>query len=153
MTATIPAIGMNEAVARLTSFQERLQEAEKRGQNEYYRLFTASPVGIGAHEIDVAKRYFRVNAQELRLLGYAESEMVGRAASDFILMQDFSQQAMDRKLSGGPLRPFVRAFRRKDGTSVMMVLLDRHLKDAQGKIAGICTVMMEIDPATANGPR
>ena len=138
---------MDEAVTRLTALQEQLQKAGERGQTEYDRLFNASPVGIGVHEIDVAKRYVRVNLEELKLLGYSESEMVGRTASEFIFMQDFSERAMDKKLSGGPLRPFVRAFRRKDGTAVMVALLDRHLKDSKGEIAGICTVMMEIDPA------
>jgi len=71
--------------------------------------------GIGAHEIDAGKRIVRVNSQELRMLGYRADQMLGRVASDFVVLQDFSQHAMNRKLSGAALTPYVRAFKKRTG--------------------------------------
>jgi PAS domain S-box-containing protein len=152
LSSQIDLYAMEETVARLTAYQEQLQKAGESGQAGYDRVFNASPAGIGAHEIDLAKRYVRVNPEEVRQLGYAAGEMIGRDASDFHFMREFSARAMDKKLSGGPLRPFVLAFRKKNGTAVMMALIDRHLKNAKGEIAGICTVMMELDTAAKKEP-
>jgi hypothetical protein len=42
----------------------------------------------------------------------------------------------------------VRTFVRKDGQSVTLLLLDRHLKDARGNLVGIRTVFapVELEP-------
>jgi len=45
------------------------------------------------------------------------------------------------------LKPFVRTFRRKDGTAIALVLLDRYLKDASGQVIGLRTVLAETDGA------
>jgi len=135
-----------EAEARLGSFQEQLGKAAARGKAEYDRLFDSGPPGLGAHEIDADKKFVRVNAEELRLLGYTEKELLGRPVFDFIVMSEVSQRAIEKKLTGAvEIRPFVRAFRKRDGSAVTMLLLDRHLKNAKGEITGICSVMTPID--------
>jgi PAS domain S-box-containing protein len=140
----------DEAEARLTSFQEQLGKAALRGKPEYDRLFDNPPPGLGAHEIDAGKKFVRVNAEELRLLGYAASELLGRPVFDFIVMSEVSQRAIDKKLTGSvEIKHFVRAFRKRDGSAVTMLLLDRHLKNAKGEIVGICSVMTPV--ATAAG--
>jgi PAS domain S-box-containing protein len=131
--------------ADLTAYQDRLEAAAAQGKAAYDLLFENPPPGIGAHEIDVNKRILRVNGEELRLLGYRADQMVGHVASEFILMQDYSQRAMDKKLSGAaPLTPFVRAFRRPVGACTML-LLDRHIRDGHGQIIGIRTVLTSFD--------
>ena len=42
------------------------------------------------------------------------------------------------------LRPFVRSFRRADGSAIALMLVDRLLRDPKGAIVGIRTVMTEV---------
>jgi PAS domain S-box-containing protein len=134
-----------EAALKLTAYQDRLDEARKQGTAPYEDALSSSPAGVGVHEIDNDHVLVRVNAEELRLLGYAAEQMVGRRVWSFIVMQEASQRAIDEKLkSQKDLRPFVRSFRRKDGTSVTLLLLDRRLYDAAGNIVGIRTALTEI---------
>lgn len=145
------AMTRDDAVAALNALQDRLDEAALRGRWDYDRAFQESPTGIGMHEIDIHKTILRVNPEELRLLGYSEREMVGHPVFDFIVMQGVSQRSVDKKLSGtGELKPFVRAFKRKDESAVTMLLLDRHIHNSVGEIIGIRTTMTQI--AAATGP-
>lgn len=131
--------------AELTAYQDRLEEAAPRGRAAYEAAFEDSPPGIGAHEIDAGKRIVRVNSQELSLLGYRADQMLGQVVSDFVVLQDHSQRAMDQKLSGvGTLTPYVRAFKKPKGACTML-LVDRCLRDVQGEIIGIRTVMTGFD--------
>jgi PAS domain S-box-containing protein len=131
--------------AELIAYQDRLEQAASRGKAAYDAAFEDPPPGIGAHEIDAGKRIVRVNSQELRLLGYRADQMLGHVASDFVVLQDFSQRAMDKKLSGAAaLTPYVRAFKKPKGACTML-LLDRCLRDMQGRIIGIRTVMTGFD--------
>jgi hypothetical protein len=131
--------------AELTAYQDRLEQAAPRGRTAYDAAFEDPPPGIGAHEIDAGKRVVRVNGQELCLLGYSADQMLGQVVSDFVVLQDYSQRAMDKKLSGADtLTPYVRAFKKPKGACTML-LLDRCLRDVQGQIIGIRTVMTGFD--------
>jgi hypothetical protein len=39
------------------------------------------------------------------------------------------------------LKPFMRTFKRADGSAVPMILLDRHIKDKNGRVMGLRTAM------------
>jgi len=132
-----------EAAARsLEAYQQRLDEARARGGREYDAVFDAPPPGIGAHEIDGRMVVRRVNGEELEILGYPRDQVLGRPVVDFIVMDEASKRAITRKLGGaGELRPFVRSFRRADGSAVALLLLDRLLRDSSGAIVGIRTVL------------
>jgi PAS domain S-box-containing protein len=129
----------------LQEYQDRLDEARRRGEVAYLELFDRPPAGLGAHEIDEAKVLRRVSRGTRDVLGYEPGEMLGRPAFDFIVMSETSQRAIAKKLAGGELKPFVRSFIRKDGTSVPLLLLDRHLKDATGNVVGLRTVYAPVD--------
>lgn len=80
---------------------------------------------------------------ELHLLGYRENQMVGRPGWEFVVMQGVSQRSIEKKLSGEKeLKPFVRTFQKADGTGVALLVLDRLIRDAQGKARGIRTALM-----------
>ena len=132
-----------EAAARsLEAYQQRLDEARARSARAYDEVFDAPPPGIGAHEIDGRMVVRRVNGEELQLLGYTREQVVGRPVVDLIVMDEASKRAITRKLGGsGELRPFVRSFRRADGSAVALLLLDRLLRDPGGAIVGIRTVL------------
>jgi len=133
------------AAVLLEAYQQQLDAALARGTQEYARAFDESPPGLGVHEIDAHKVYRRVGCGALAILGYRAEELLGRAVTEFIVMSETAQRAIDKKLTGAcELKPFVRSFIRADGSSVTLLLLDRHLKDAQGRIVGIRTAFAPI---------
>jgi PAS domain S-box-containing protein len=130
------------AVAALEAYQERLEKALRDGAKSYELAFRDSPSGIGVHEIDPEMKILRVNPEELRLFGYTEPQMLGRRATEFIVMQESAQRAIEQKVSGAKeLKAFLRTFKRADGSPLTMILLDRLMKDKGGKVLGLRTVM------------
>lgn len=131
-----------ELEKRLAAFQDSLEAAARQSDARFLAAFHNPPPGIGMHEIDLEHRIRRVNPEELKILGYAEKDMLGRPAWDFIVMQEASQRAIQRKFSPDQeLRPFLRTFRRSDGVGVPMLLFDRRLVDKQGQVIGLRTAM------------
>ena len=138
-------LSMDEAVALLSEYQDRLDRARREGPAHYDAVFGDPPAGVGVHEIDQHRVIRRVNSVEPDLLGYPPAELLGRPVHDFIVMSEASRRAIDKKLSADAvLKPFVRTFRRADGTAVAMALVDRHLKDERGAVTGIRTALMRI---------
>ena len=139
------ALAQAEAAQVLNAYLDELDRVQKEGTLRLRKAFEASPPGVGVHELDTDMRVVRVNPEELRILGYAEAEMVGRPVWEIIVMQEASRRAIEQKLKGErELKPFVRSFRRKDGTAIALLLADRHLRDVRGEIVGLRTAMTEI---------
>lgn len=139
----MPPFQRDEAIARIGAYHDQL-EAATADPARFEAVFGDSPQGIGAHEIDAKGVLLRVNAQELRLLGYREAQMVGRPVSDFIVMQEASQRAIGQRLEGSrDTKPFLRAFRKADGSAITMLLMVRIIRGPGGETIGIRTVMTE----------
>ena len=139
------AMDQAEATQVLNDYLDRLDRMQKEGPLRFKELFERSPPGVGIHELDTDMRVVRVNPEELKILGYAQDEMVGRQVWEIIVMQDASRRAIEQKLKGErELKPFVRSFRKKDGTALPLLLADRHIRDARGEIIGLRTAMTEI---------
>lgn len=139
----------------LARYQDELDRAAAEGLRRYEQVFEGPPPGLGAHEIDADKVYRRVNPGALAILGYEREDLVGKPVVRFIVMTETAGRAIEKKLSGlSELRPFVRTFVRKDGHSITLLLLDRHLKDPQGRIVGIRTVFAPVwlETWTPSGP-
>jgi len=134
----------DEAIARLDAYQQRLDEAAAQRGGRYDALFDRSPPGLALHEIDAQGTIRRVNPQELEVVGRTAEELLGKAAWTFAVMQDASRRAVEKKLAGGGLRPFVRTLTRGDGSGVTAAFVERYLKDAKGAIVGIRTALMLI---------
>ena len=144
-------LGQAEATRLLNDYHDQLDRAQKEGPLRYRAAFEESPPGVGVHEIDAAMRITRVNAEELEILGYRKEEMLGRVVWEIIVMQEAARRAIEQKLKGErELKPFVRGFRRADGSAVALLLVDRHLRDVRGEIVGIRTAMTEV--RTEGGP-
>ena len=142
--------------AELERFQDALDAARAKGLPSYDALFNAPPEGLSVHEITADKVLARVSPAHERLLGYLPEQMRGRPASSFVILRESSEMAMSRKLSGsGALEPYVRAFRKADGSAVTLLQLDRRLLDAAGRVSGIRTVMTEMPspPVSGSWPR
>jgi two-component system sensor histidine kinase/response regulator len=142
MAASLPT--KDDAIAQLEAYQTRLDEARGQGRAAYDLLFDGGPAGIALHEIDGQGTVTRVNARELEILGRRVDEVVGRPVWQFAVMQDASQRAVEKKLSGAGLRPFVRTLTRADQTPVTVALVERYVKDAADRIVGIRTAIMPI---------
>jgi PAS domain S-box-containing protein len=136
----------DELIARMTDYQDRMAEAEKRGPKSLAEAFSNPPPGLSCHEIDPELIVLRANDADLRLLGYSRAEFVGKRVVDFIVMTETAERSIGRKIAGGlELKPFLRTFKRKDGKAIPLVLLDRYLKDAKGEVIGLRTVLAEAD--------
>jgi PAS domain S-box-containing protein len=143
--ARMGAMTRDQAVSILTGVQDRLDEAQRQGVARYREAFDRTPRGVAVHELDERAVIRRVNAEELRVLGYSEEQLVGHHPWEFIVMNEVSQRAIAQKLTGAKeLKPFVRTFRHASGQALTMLMLDRHLVDPSGKILGLRTAFMEI---------
>ena len=134
----------DDAIARLEAYQQRLDEAQKQGRAAYDVLFDSAPPGLALHEIDARGHVTRVNAQELEVLGRRADELLGKPVWQFAVMKEASQRAVERKLAGGGLKPFVRTLARGDQAPLTAAIVERYIHDARGGIAGIRTALMPI---------
>lgn len=134
----------DEAIARLEAFQTRLDEALKRGRAAYDTLFDEAPPGVALHEIDMSGFVTRVNDPELAILGRRRDELIGKPVWQFSVMMDASMRAVEKKLAGGGLRPFVRTLARADQVGITVALVERYLRNARDEIVGIRTTFMQI---------
>jgi PAS domain S-box-containing protein len=137
----------DEAIARLEAFQTRLDEAQNQGRAAYERLFDAAPPGIALHEIDMAGFVTRVNESELAILGHRREDLIGKPVWQFAVMKEASQRAVEKKLAGGGLKPFVRTLARVDQVGITVALVERYLRNARDEIVGIRTTFMQITGA------
>ena len=131
-------------MARLSACQDALDEAAREGPRRFDEVFASPPPGVAVHEFD-SGGIRRVNAEELRILGYRAEQMLGRPIWEFVVMQEASRESVQKKLAGDKdIKPFVRTFRKADGSGVVMLLVDRRLYDAKGEPRGIRTAMAEV---------
>jgi PAS domain S-box-containing protein len=142
MPSSLPT--KDEAIARLEAYQQRLDEAAAQSGGRYATLFDQAPAGLALHEIDARGTIRKVNAQELELIGRTAEDLIGKPAWQFAVMQDASRRAVEKKLAGGGLKPFVRTLTRGDGAGVTAAFVERYLKDDKGAIVGIRTALMLI---------
>jgi PAS domain S-box-containing protein len=119
--------------------EKALQESEERFKD----LFDNAPMGY--HEFDTEGRIVRVNRTELDMLGCNEEEMLGRYVWDFVV-EEVSREAVKAKLAGkSPMgQGSERTYRKKDGTTIPVMVGDRLIKDSEGRIVGIRTSLQDI---------
>ena len=130
----------------LTNITERKQaEISLRESKERYReLFDGAPVGY--FEYDIEGRITSVNRTELEMLGYTAEEMIGQPVWKFNVEEELARQQILDKLAGTlpPTRNLERNYRKKDGTTLPVLIEDRLLRDAEGRIIGIRSTIQDI---------
>ena len=136
----IQMVEYNLDVAERKLAEQALRESEEKFQE----LFDEAPVGY--HEIDTEGCITRVNRTELEILGYEAKEMLGRPVWEFNLEEEISRQAVLAKTCGDapPGRAFERTYLRKDGSMVSVLVEDRLLRDAMGRIEGVRSTIQDI---------
>jgi two-component system, cell cycle sensor histidine kinase and response regulator CckA len=80
------------------------------------------------------------------MLGYTLEEMIGQPVWKFIVEEETARQQILEKLAGTkpPGRGVERTYRRKDGTTLPVLIEDRILRDSGGRIIGIRTTIQDI---------
>jgi two-component system, cell cycle sensor histidine kinase and response regulator CckA len=124
--------------------RKRAEEALKKSEVKFQELFNDAPVGY--FEYDVEGRIIDANRTELGMLGYTLEEMIGQPVWKFIVEEETARQQILEKLAGTkpPGRGVERTYRRKDGTTLPVLIEDRILRDSGGRIIGIRTTIQDI---------
>ncbi len=132
--------GFNRLLETLGKREAALRESE----SQYKELFNEIPVGY--HEFNTEGRIVRVNATQLAILGYSADEMLGHYVWEFVDDSQRSKTGAMSKLAGimPPGNNFERDYIKKDGTKVPTLLQDKIRRDSEGRITGICCIVMYI---------
>ena len=117
-----------------------LRETEER----FRQVYDEAPVGY--HELDKEGRIIRVNRRELEMLGYTEKELLGRPVWKFVVEEEITRQVIMAKIAGDVSfhETFERTYRRKDGTTLPVLIEDRVIRDEKGRITGIRSMIEDI---------
>jgi two-component system cell cycle sensor histidine kinase/response regulator CckA len=119
---------------------ETLREIEER----FRQVYDEAPVGY--HELDGEGRIIRVNRRELEMLGYTEQELLGHPVWKFVVEEEITRQVIMAKIAGDISfhETFERTYRRKDGTTLPVLIEDRVIRDKKGGITGIRSMIEDI---------
>ncbi len=123
--------------------QRKAERALKLSEAHFRDLFDDAPVAY--HELNTAGRITRVNKTERALLGYGEREMEGRTLQDFIVEEEVCKTIAAKlggkaKLGDG----YQCTFRRKDGSLVPVLVMERLITDPSGRVSGLRCTMQDI---------
>ncbi|MGA7162197.1 MAG: PAS domain S-box protein [Bacteroidota bacterium] len=149
-TTKVPLLGAEGTIKGILGTYENITEEKQteesltKSEQRFRELFDSAPIGY--HEIDNNGRIVDVNRTELEMLGYLREEMLGKPVWLFVHDSESSRKRVEAKLSGElpPTKSAMRYYLRKDGTSFTTLMEERLLKNEQGKVTGIRTVIQDI---------
>jgi PAS domain S-box-containing protein len=121
--------------------EQRLRDSERHFQS----WFQDAPVAC--HEVDRNGVLLSVNQAECELLGFSAEEMVGRPIWDFMATEDREKTRtglLQRIADEQPLVPLEREYKRRDGSSVIMEIHQKRIRDASGRATGLRTFLLDI---------
>jgi PAS domain S-box-containing protein len=132
------------ANAQLFTERKRVELALRESEERYRELFDEAPVGYV--ELDAEGRITRVNHTELEILGYTAEEMTGQFLWKFNVEEEKSRQSIMAKIAGTvpPGKAFERIYRKRDGTTIPVLLENKLLKDEEGRIIGMRSTIQDI---------
>jgi len=124
--------------------RKRAEKALRQGEERFRQLYDEAPVGY--QEVDAEGRITRVNRTELEMLGYTAEEMLGQFLWKFNVEEEISRQSIMAKMAGTipPGRAFERIYRKKDGTTIPVLLENRLLQDEEGRIIRMRSTIQDI---------
>ncbi len=135
------------ATAEIAQLQEQvraleaaLQEKEKKLQE----IYDEAPIGY--HELNEQGKIISMNRTELNMLGYSFAEVFGQPIWKFVVEEEMTRKITLAKLAGDVSfhETFERTYRRRDGSTLTVLVKDRVIKDQDGKISGIRSTVEDI---------
>ncbi|MDQ3041055.1 MAG: PAS domain S-box protein [Acidobacteriota bacterium] len=131
-----------QGIGRDITERKRAERELQTNEAQLKDLFDNAPTGY--HELDREGRIVRVNRTELEMLGYEAEEMLGRFIWEFVV-DPISRDAVLEQLSGVKQTDLIeRTFRRKDGSTLPVLLEVRLITDESGTITGLRTTVQDI---------
>jgi two-component system, cell cycle sensor histidine kinase and response regulator CckA len=129
--------------AQIYAEQKRIEKALRESEQRFRDLYDNAPSGY--HEYDLEGKITQVNRTELQILGYSREEMVGRYIWDFNVEREFARKDVLARLRGGwTAGEIERTFRRRDGSTLPVLITNRLIQDAQGQITGVRSTLQDI---------
>jgi PAS domain S-box-containing protein len=125
--------------------RKRAEETLRQSERQFRDLFEDAPVGY--QEMDMRGRLTRVNRTEREMLGCTAKEMLGRPIWEFVAEKEESRRTVRDKLAGNQSLvgvAFRRSYRRKDGALLPVLIEDRYVRDAAGKVTGLRSTVQDI---------
>jgi PAS domain S-box-containing protein len=111
---------------------------------EFEELYHSAPCGY--HSLDLAGNIIRINRTELKMLGYAEPEVVGKSIADLIAPENI--EALHKHLAVIQTRGWLRDIEcqmvRKDGGIVPISATVVRVNDAHGNYIGSRATIIDI---------
>jgi two-component system, LuxR family, sensor kinase FixL len=138
-----PVLEASDSLALLDRqiLEQRLHDSERHFQS----WFEDAP--IACHEVDREGVVLCVNQAECELFGFRPEEMIGRPIWDFMAAEDREKTKaglLERISSNQPLVPLEREYKRRDGSSVVMEIHQKRIRDASGNATGLRTFLLDI---------
>jgi two-component system, LuxR family, sensor kinase FixL len=143
---TIEASGSATLEESLGLLDRRILEQRLRDSERHFRSwFEDAP--IACHEVDRNGVVLCVNQAECELFGFRPEEMVGRPIWDFMAPEDREKTRaglLQRIADEQPLVPLEREYKRRDGSSLVMEIHQKRIRDEAGHATGLRTFLLDI---------
>ena len=138
-----PGVDASESLQMLDqgTLEEKLRESERHFQS----WFEDAP--IACHEVDRNGVLVCVNQAECAVFGLRAEDMVGHHIWDFMTPEDREKTKagiLDRIVDEQPLIPLEREYKRHDGSTVIMEIHQKRVRDAAGRPVGLRTFLLDI---------
>ncbi len=138
-----PTLEASDSLALLDRqiLEQRLYDSERH----FRSWFEDAP--IACHEVDRNGIVLCVNQAECDLFGFRPEEMIGHPIWDFMAAEDREKTKaglLERIASDQPLAPLEREYKRRDGSSVVMEIHQKRIRDAHGNATGLRTFLLDI---------
>jgi len=136
-----PEISQSPESTGLHSLQAALQQSERR----FSDLFEELP--LACHDVDPDGVILRVNQAECALFGFTAAQMLGHYIWEFMVPEDREKTRLGlrrRALGEAPLVPLEREYVRPDGTTVILEIHQKLIRDQAGRPAGLRTFLLDI---------
>ncbi len=131
--------------ARVLERTAALAESEKR----YSRLIDTANEGVWSFDENLRTTF--VNARMARLLGYSESEMIGRNVDMFLLDEDLpDHEERVRRWRRGESEIYERRYRLKSGGSIWTITSATPLRGPEGELQGGFAMVSDISGLKRN---
>jgi len=137
---------ITSAIANSLLFAEHLkmEDALRESERRFRDLYHNAPLGY--NEYDTSGCITNVNRTGLEMLGYSASEMIGQPVWKFNVEEKTTRERIMAKLAGKipPGRNLERTYRKKDGTTIPVLIEDRLILDEKEQISGIRSTIQDI---------